>query len=106
MKDQFQGSYIKGNVNTLLTCHTFAFWWVEANFMCMTVLLVPIDISKYTYGQMDFARNGLKKHVYLQTIRYESFIKSGWCNLFIYKARNQKLTTIYIDKCHLDVNVI
>ena len=83
MKDQFQGSYIKGNVNTLLTCHTFAFWWVEADFMCMTVLLVPIDISKYTYGQMDFARNGLKKHVYLQMIMYKSFIKSGWCNLFI-----------------------
>ena len=45
--------------------------------MCMTVLLVPIDISKYTYGQMDFARNGLKKHVYLQNDDIQGIDKSS-----------------------------
>lgn len=66
--------------------------------MCMTVLLVPIDISKYTYGQMDFARNGLKKHVYLQMIIYKELIKVVRCILFI--------LCIYIHKCDLDINVI
>ena len=97
MKEQFQGSYIKGNVNTLLTCHTFAF------LMSWSKLYVhDCTISPYRYIKIYIRPNGFRskwiKEAWIPTNDNIQGIDQSSKMYFVY--------IIYIHKCDLDINVI